>query len=285
MGIDLNALKFLATARRDGVDFDRTVMIGRQRLYVSPADVRRFVPTAGGPPEGPAGAYAEWVLRGLGARQADSVDVSDYEGATVLHDMNQPLPESLRGRYTAVVECGTLEHVFNFPVAIRNCMELVEVGGRVLCCTVANNFCGHGFYQFSPELFYRVFHPANGFEVERLLVCDAFYESQWYSATDPDKVGGRVEITGPYPVMLLAQARRTADVPIFHTPPQQSDYAAAWAGGGHADHAPPRRGGLRSLIPGWLLRRVRAARSARQYRAGYFRREDLGGAGPHEPHP
>ena len=33
--------------------------------------------------------------------------------------------------------------------------------------TPANNFFGHGFYQFTPELFFRIFSAANGFEVER----------------------------------------------------------------------------------------------------------------------
>jgi hypothetical protein len=280
MGIDINALKFLATVRRDGGDFTRTVMIGRQRLYVSVSDVRRILPVAAGgaaaPPEGPA-AYAEWVLRGLGAERTDALDVSDYEGATILQDMNQPLGEEHRGRYSMVIECGTLEHVFNFPVAIQNCMDLAEVGGQILCCTVANNFCGHGFYQFSPELFYRVFHPTNGFQIERMIVCDAFYESEWYTVCDPEVARGRVEIVGPYPVMLLVQARKTAAVPLFRTPPQQSDYAAAWSGEiEHADHKPtmPRRGrfSLRTLIPGWAARWVRSLRSARQFRASHFRK-------------
>lgn len=262
MGIDVNALKFLSSS---GADFSRTVMVGRHRLYVSPEAIHQLVPNAAAPLYG--AAYAEWVLQGLGAEKVDSVDVSSYEGATILHDMNLPLPEVHRGKYTALVECGTLEHVFNFPVAIRNCMELLEVGGRLLCCTVANNFCGHGFYQFSPELFFRVLSPTNGFEMERFIACDAHYESEWYAVADPAEVRTRVAIGGPYPAMLMVQARKTADRP-FQTP-QQSDYVAAWSSGAHADHA---------LAPAWLgLRRwlwcqLRAVRSPRQYRAPFFQR-------------
>jgi len=38
--------------------------------------------------------------------------------------------------------------------------------------TPASNLCGHGFYQFSPELFYRALNATNGFEVERMIMRD-----------------------------------------------------------------------------------------------------------------
>lgn len=274
MGISINTLKFLATAAASGCDFHRTVMIGRQRLYVTPDEVDRVLAGRGDPRERPtAPDYAEWVLRRLGAEVVDSIDVSNYEGATILHDLNAPLPPEHHQKYTTVLECGTIEHIFNFPTAIRNCMELLAVDGRLLCCTVANNFCGHGFYQFSPELFYRVLRPENGFEIERMVVCDAFYESRWYALTDPDVLKHRVELVGPYPAMLLVQARRVAAVAPFQQSPQQSDYASAWAGGEHADHAAagPSQFTLRSLIPDAVMRRVRAYRSARQYQLAGLR--------------
>ena len=65
--------------------------------------------------------------------------------------MNTPIYGSLKNRFSALLDAGTIEHVFNFPQAIRNCMEMVKVGGHFIQVTVANNFIGHGFYQFSPE--------------------------------------------------------------------------------------------------------------------------------------
>ncbi len=47
------------------------------------------------------------------------------------------------------------------------------LGGHFISVTFANNFLGHGFHQFSPELYFRVFCPANGFEVESLMLCEA----------------------------------------------------------------------------------------------------------------
>jgi hypothetical protein len=45
---------------------------------------------------------------------------------------------------------------FNFPVALANAMKMAKIGGHFAARTPANNQCGHGFYQFSPGLFYRI---------------------------------------------------------------------------------------------------------------------------------
>jgi hypothetical protein len=135
--------------------------------------------------------------------------LSPYEGATHLHDLNQPVDDALRCAYSAVVDGGSLEHIFNFPVAIRNCMEMVRVGGHFLAISPANNFMGHGFYQFSPELFYNVFSRDNGYEVVRLLICEVRRGARWYVVRDPGAVRKRVTLTNSVPVHLLVVARRT----------------------------------------------------------------------------
>ena len=83
-----------------------------------------------------------------------------------------------------MLDSGSLEHVFNFPIAIANCMALTEVGGHFVAITPANNWCGHGFYQFSPELFYRVLCAENGFRVERMIVAEC-PDGTWLEVADP----------------------------------------------------------------------------------------------------
>lgn len=284
MGIDINALKFMAAAKADGVDFRRTVMIGRQSMYVTREQVDQEIPS---PPAAKVEAsddeaYAEWVLRRLGAEQIDSVDASDYERANIIHDMNAPIPASLREKYGVVLEIGSLEHIFNFPVAIRNCMEMLEVGGRFVSVTVANNFCGHGFYQFSPDLYYRIFSPENGFEIEKLYVCDAFTDSKWYRAIDPAQLPIRGELVGPYRVSLCIQARKVAAVEPFRKPPQQSFYNSIWNGEEAAgEHrARSRRFGkqqlvglIRGMLPRKLKQKIQQFRSDRQYASEAFQLE------------
>lgn len=269
MGIDANTLQFLALAEKAGVDFTRTLMVGRQRLYVAPEAAPTGLRDAVA-----AGSYAEGVFRALGANMVDSLDRSDYEGATVLQDLGTPLSDELRGRYSAVFDAGTLEHVFNLPQALRNCMALVSPGGHLIICTGINNFCGHGFYQFSPELFYRALSPENGFEVARMIACDAREAADWFEVADPLSTGARVEIVGPYQVMLMVAARRVSSVEPFVSMPQQSDYVSAWAGAAHPDHGipAPARPSLRRLIPTSLIDAIRRRRSAAQFRSPAFRR-------------
>ena len=51
------------------------------------------------------------------------MDASAFEGANFVHDLNNPIPEELHCKYDAVVDGGTLEHVFNVPVAFANPSE------------------------------------------------------------------------------------------------------------------------------------------------------------------
>ena len=160
MAIDTHTTRFLLYAKRLGVDFSRSAMIGRLCLTLTPSGLKRSLAEFGLSfddevvdrifREGKG--YAEGFLRYLGASYVHSFDRSDYEGATHLHDLNQPIPERHKERYSLVLDGGSLEHIFNFPMAIRNCLEMVEIGGYFLATSPMNNFVGHGFYQFSPEL-------------------------------------------------------------------------------------------------------------------------------------
>src|SRR2546430_1479496 len=96
-----------------------------------------------------------------------------------------------------------------------------------------NNYVGHGFYQFSPELFYRAFDSENGFEVRRMQLfehCypDKFYQTSPHEITDSAKIGKRVQLVNNRPTLLLVEARRTEEKPIFGSYPQQSFYTARW---------------------------------------------------------
>lgn len=233
MGLDINAVQFLIAAREKGVSFDKTITLGRLSLNVFPATMAAMLERHGLPSEkfkvpNADCAYAEPVLQALGARQLESLDNSDFEGAKMVHDLNEPIPPDWRERFDVVFDGGTLEHVFNFPIALRNSMELLKVGGRLFMHTCANNLCGHGFYQFSPELFYRAFSPENGFEVERMVIHRVGPYGNWHEVADPNAIRERVELITFTPMYLLVQAKRTAIKDIFAKAPQQSDYTALW---------------------------------------------------------
>jgi len=247
MGLDINGTKFLLFAKRLGVSFGETAMIGRQEMLVSSgvlkANLKAFGYALSDAESGEllADKFAEPFLKTLGAREIVSFDASDYENASVTHDFNLPIPSEYKGKFSAVLDGGTLEHIFNFPTAIKNCMEMVREGGHYLSITPANNHLGHGFYQFSPELFFRIFSSQNGFELERLMIFEETLNSPWYEVVDPDAVNERVTLVNSAHTMLLVVARKIKTMEIFDPMPQQSDYVSAWTGDHNSGSAPSPR--------------------------------------------
>jgi hypothetical protein len=235
MGVDWHTARFLIAARGSGVEFGRTATLGRQNLFVSKNDLGDLLRKYGVRgydhhdwPDSPE--YADDLFRLLGSKEYVTIDASSYEGASEVHDMNQPIPDRFRRAFDVVMDGGTLEHIFNFPTAIRNCMEMVRGGGHLFLQTPTNNFCGHGFYQFSPELYYRILSPDNGYHIERMVAYEAYPHSPWFEVADPSKIGARVELMGyAHRILLLIHARRVEEKAILAHPPQQSDYAAAWS--------------------------------------------------------
>jgi hypothetical protein len=115
-------------------------------------------------------------------------------------------------------------------------MRLPEVGGHLVFMTPCNNAPGHGLHQLTPELLYRVFSPDNGYTVKRFLLREqrgdwyVLRDPDWYEVRDPAVVGRRCEFRTRQTAYLFILAERSADVSLFASWPQQSDYHAEWAG-------------------------------------------------------
>lgn len=251
-------LRLLLHSRRKGLSCSSTIMIGRQNYSeLTPSDLSSALGITTEEASALLGEkYIEPLLQRFGANRIESIDNSAFENATTIHDLNQPIPEHLKATFTCVLDGGAIEHVFNFPQAMKNCMEMVQIGGHFLGVTTANNFMGHGFYQFSPELYYRVFSPQNGFEVEEMLLCETDRGAPWYRVTDPEKLGHRVELVNNRPAYIMVMARRVSNAPIFKTTPQQSDYVSLWDQTPHRS-APVKRS-ARSIIAGFLPHAIKA---------------------------
>lgn len=155
MGISILNGLFLVEARASGARFDATLTLGRMTSFLAPRDLRRLKNALAAVDASAVSAlvalgdkvpdYMDKFLVALGATRLDALDASAFEGAQLIHDMNEPLPEALRDQYDAVIDGGTLEDVFNVPTAFRNAMDAVKVGGHLFAILPANNWCGHGF--------------------------------------------------------------------------------------------------------------------------------------------
>ncbi len=237
MGIDGEAARFLLAGLKAGVSYRRCATLGRMNYFLGRKEMasllRQFemdparYPKLFAHPYSPV-RYAEDFWAMLGAEELVSIDASDFEAASRIHDLNLPVPDDLKRRFDAVCDIGTLEHVFNVPVAIRNCMEMVAVGGHLLLMCPANNFFGHGFYQFQPELFHRLLQPANGYQLEALVTVECGPGRRWFDTADPQTIQARVTLVNSFPVFLFVRARKVGEVPARLVTPLESDYVAAW---------------------------------------------------------
>lgn len=236
MALTKNCSKFLFYTKTLGVTFDKTLMLGRLSLYASKvelADVLSFFKIDKNLTDiSFKDEYSEPLFELLDASVIDSLDYSDYEKATVIHDLNTPVPQILKGKYSAIVDGGTIEHVFNFPVAIKNCMEMLRIGGHYIGITPVNNTMGHGFYQFSPELYFNIFNGDNGFKVVKAIIYTQNEDesfSDWYEVMDPSTVKSRVMLVNSKPTYLMVLAEKINESVVFQKTPQQSDYKTLWA--------------------------------------------------------
>lgn len=183
--------------------------------------------------------------------------------------MNKPIPDDLADRFSLLIDGGTMGRVFDLPQAVRNVGKMLKVGGHFLSINGSNNFTGHGFYQFSPELFFRIFSPENGFEVESMILTETNDDAVWYEVADPAKVGHRVQLINNSRVYLMMRARKISDVEMFVRTPQQSDFRdIAWQSSNNApgDRSFLRRPLLQRLVEQLFPRFARLA-SRRFYQA------------------
>ena len=99
----------------------------------------------------------------LGFETVDSIDYYADERPSHVLDLNEPVPATMEGQYSLVYDGGTMEHCFDPPRVLRNAVLLAKPGGTVVHHVPMNNWVNHGFYQFSPTLFFD-FYASCGFE-------------------------------------------------------------------------------------------------------------------------
>jgi len=252
MGIDNAAAKMLLLLRNEpGVDFSKTIILGRQHNYIGPV-LRRAVQSnfklsrKSLPLES---EYADEFLETLGISNPSILDASDYEGASILHDLNKPIPSSLKCQFSTVIDIGSIEHVYNVPQAIQNLKDLCAVDGLILIVSPSNNWLGHGFYQFSPEFFFRTFDAPSGFEIRKLfLIKLKFTGNIWYSLIDPKILGRRGTIVSRRRCLIAVIATKVS-ASTTGLQPQQSDYESVWE-----SRSISRLGALYLSLP-WILRK------------------------------
>lgn len=234
MGIEMHGFHFLHYARKFG-SFNQTLTIGRQGLHVDESYVRKCLKLKA---DYRHSTYCEELLKDqFGSSVVDSVDHSDFENASLVFNMNYPPPVHLQGKYDTVFDGGCLEHIYNIPQALKNLSLMCKKGGQIIHVLPANNFCGHGFWQFSPELFFSMYSTSNGYSDTEVFVADASKHSKWYKVHPPYN-GKRVTIRSNAPLYVLVRTVLQKE-DFSHADIQQSDYVHEWSN--HSTTKTPKR--------------------------------------------
>lgn len=236
MGIAFTHAAFMMKQKRiNNICFNDVLTLGHQTLYIQKQSLETICRKYGLSVDLSSFRYRDYadsfLKTFLNAKNVQSIDVSPHEDADIIHDMNYPVDCALHGKYDVVIDGGSLEHIFNFPCTIKNCMSLVKEGGSIFIFTVCNNHSGHGFYQFSPELFFRTFSKEYGFDTKAVILEKHHYpglelslSTKCYSVSDPYLLKKRVGLVSKCPVAMLIHAvkienKESAKFPI------QSDYS------------------------------------------------------------
>jgi len=231
MGLTIDCARFMMAGKKSGMSFEKTLTLGRQWCALDRGELKSIWQKSGLANENRIardGAWADDVFRALGAETLDVLDNSPYEGATFIQDLNRPIKMEHQDQYDMVFDGGVLEHIFNFPAAIENAMRLVKPGGHLVIHSISNNELGHGFYQFSPELYFRLLTKPHGFRIRSIVLVEMrLMKTVWFEVKDAAQLGARVCCINKNPLYILVLAQKTGPVPDV-LDVQQADYVQAW---------------------------------------------------------
>ncbi|QVL57842.1 MAG: class I SAM-dependent methyltransferase [Simkaniaceae bacterium] len=176
MGVAKGVFKFLLELKTttDKVH-GKVLQLGRQCTYVSPEQMktyatdfntslpRNFNINLSFDPKLNEIGYVDDItfFKGVGFDEVDSLDYSSYEGCSLVHDLNEPVPEEYYEKYDAIFDGGTLEHVFHFPNCLANIHKMLKPNGVIIHSSPSHNHVDHGFYMFSPTVFYDYYKSNN----------------------------------------------------------------------------------------------------------------------------
>ena len=93
------------------------------------------------------------LLKSFSNAKYSCLDVSNYEGANIIHDMNLPIPNSLKNKFDFIYNGSCMDNIFNPVSFLINTTEMLKPGGRILHHERSTTGAG-AYLAFSPEYFF-----------------------------------------------------------------------------------------------------------------------------------
>lgn len=193
MGLAKNYIKYIIKSVKKYHIKGPILTLGNQDIYATENDIIRWSKKEGFPynksvdvkfstsqelprinPQAKKYIHAKtfFELVNIPQEQYYDIDKFDFDQPKILHDLEKPLDTRFNNFFNFVLDSGTLEHIFDVKAVLSNIVNAVKVGGYVLHLVPAANFLNHGFYQFSPTLFFD-FYTDNGFDIVESYVVEA----------------------------------------------------------------------------------------------------------------
>ncbi|MDO8803074.1 MAG: hypothetical protein Q7R35_01465 [Elusimicrobiota bacterium] len=146
--------------------------LGVPDVYATPAELKSWLKTYSLPGAVQENAAvsgrmgfvdAKTFFNTLGFRD---VTTADIPGCTlkpdIYHDMNQPFPKELEGKFQCVLDPGTTEHVFDVKTCFTNIVNSLAINGVVIHEVPIYSYNG-GYFSINPQVLFD-FYSINGFE-------------------------------------------------------------------------------------------------------------------------
>ncbi len=204
------------------------VMGGRQTVVPSIEEIREYMAEFGIPEretefeidQDTLAATGEGILdRNFFSMFTDakfhSIDVTDYENAEIIHDMNYPLPDKFKGNFDFIFDGGVMDNIFNPAQFLMNCSELLRPGGRIIHSEVGSLW--RGAYSIFSADYFLDYYALNNYEdcaVYYAQVRGNMLKTRWQlSQIQPFKDGEQDKVQKAYvsskwPHLILAVAEK-----------------------------------------------------------------------------
>lgn len=105
----------------------------------------------------------------FGVKNIDVLDVTNYEGANIIHDMSMPVPEKYKNKWDFIFNGSILDNMFDPAQAMRNISEMLSESGRVLHIEMASNLAFE-YLMFSVDWFFD-YYIVNNYKDCMVYVC------------------------------------------------------------------------------------------------------------------
>lgn len=125
-------------------------------------------------------------FRPLGVDNLRSLDHDAYEGADIIHDLNNPLPEHLVGIADVIIDGSTIDNVFNPAQALLNLSRMLKPGGRLISINVGSNHATP--YTIPTPAWFFDFFVVNGYADCKVYACIYRRRGITVLALDPKKI-------------------------------------------------------------------------------------------------